>query len=235
MLLAVQPNLVYMNLPSLWITVNPCDLHDLTAQVFAGEEINMDHFFATLGPNKEKCAQNIADDIYAASRFFHFIIKTILQTLFSVEVTRFQVKIEIGVLGKVVAYFGTVESQGWQSLHLHLLIWLQNAPTSDKMQELLKTEVFHHKVTEYIQANLCAHLPVLDSAEAVKSILNKVKIVYSCPPHPDSANYEDNMTKFKLWVAQASPHVQIPLLPLLEQKRCNTNKQLHLNAQRLIW
>ncbi|KAF8132270.1 hypothetical protein EV363DRAFT_1397930 [Boletus edulis] len=37
--------------PSLWVTINPCDLHDPVVQVFAGEEIDMDHFEQSLGPN----------------------------------------------------------------------------------------------------------------------------------------------------------------------------------------
>lgn len=35
---------------SLWLTINPCDLHDPIAQVFAGEHIDLDNFNAQLGP-----------------------------------------------------------------------------------------------------------------------------------------------------------------------------------------
>jgi len=45
---------IYFNPPSLWITINPCDLHDPIAQVFCGEEIDLDNFIATAGPSKEK-------------------------------------------------------------------------------------------------------------------------------------------------------------------------------------
>jgi len=103
---------IYVNPLSLWITINPCDLHDPIAQIFTGEQINMDDFLATLGSDKHKRAQNIADDPYPASHFFHFMIKTILKTLFGMDVTKFQVKVEVGVLGWVLAYFRTVESQG---------------------------------------------------------------------------------------------------------------------------
>ena len=48
--------------PSLWITINPSNLHNPIAQVFAGEEIKMDKFMAHLGPNKDLQAKNIADD-----------------------------------------------------------------------------------------------------------------------------------------------------------------------------
>src|ERR1700722_16584890 len=40
--------------PSLWITINPSDIHDPIAQVFAGEKINLDNFIKTLGPDKDQ-------------------------------------------------------------------------------------------------------------------------------------------------------------------------------------
>ena len=108
----IWSTLTVLGPPSLWIMINPSDLHDTIAQIFAGEDIDMDNFMATLGPDKEKCAKNIADDPYAAAKFFHFMIVTILETLFQVKVTMTQVKAKVGVFGQVTAYFGTVESQG---------------------------------------------------------------------------------------------------------------------------
>ena len=37
---------IMLNPPSLWITINPCDLHDPIPQVFAGENIDLDEFDA---------------------------------------------------------------------------------------------------------------------------------------------------------------------------------------------
>ena len=101
-----------LNPPSIWITINPCNLHDPLAQVFVGEDVSMDDLMRTVAPSKEKRAQNIACDPYTAAMFFHFIICTILRTLFGVEVTVYQVKSGVGVFRQVAAYFGTVESQG---------------------------------------------------------------------------------------------------------------------------
>jgi hypothetical protein len=39
--------------PSLWITINPCDLYDPIVQVLGGEEINQDDLTSTVGPDKE--------------------------------------------------------------------------------------------------------------------------------------------------------------------------------------
>ena len=158
---------VMLNPPSLWITINPCDLHDPIAQVFAGEEIDLDHFNASMGPSKEKRAQNIAMDPYAAARFFHFMIGTTLETLFGIKVTVFQVHSSDGVLGCVSAYFGVVESQARATLHLHMLLWLVDAPSMEKMQALLRTDVFRQRVADFIKANICAYLPGLETAESV--------------------------------------------------------------------
>ena len=40
--------------PTLWITINPTDLHDPIAQVFAGEDIDLDHFSPEMGPDTQK-------------------------------------------------------------------------------------------------------------------------------------------------------------------------------------
>ena len=195
---------IYLGPPYLWITINPCDLHDPIAQIFAGESIDLDNFLATLGPDKDKRAQNIVDDPYAAAKFFHFMIRTILETLFQIKVTSHQVKSKMGVLGRVAAYFGTVESQGRGTLHLHLLIWLKHAPSADEMIELLKTEEFRGRIVKYIRANLRAYIQGLESAESIKQIPKEHDIAYSRPPNPDSPNYEQETKEFELRLARTT-------------------------------
>ena len=133
--------------------------------------------------------------------FFHFLIRTIIETLFGVKVTNFQIKSRMGILGHISAYFGTVESQGRGTLHLHLLVWLTDAPNADQMIKLLKSEDFCLKVTFYIQTNLCAYLPGLENSETVKSIPKTRDIAYSRPPNPDSPEYEKQLSEFELHLA----------------------------------
>ena len=80
---------ITLNPASLWITINPCDLHDPIAQVFCGEEIDLDQFIAAMGPSKETRAHNITLDPHSAAKFFHFMIETILRTLFGVERSKY--------------------------------------------------------------------------------------------------------------------------------------------------
>ena len=181
---------IMLNPPSLWITINPCDLHDPIAQVFAGENIDLDEFDARLGPLKEKRAENVALDAYAAAKFFHFLIKTLQETVFGVRVTNHRVYSTPGIFGKVSAYFGVVESQGRGSLHLHVLVWQKNAPSMDDMETFLKDAEFRQRVKYFIRANLCAYLPGLESAESIKGIPNKTEVAYSRPPKPGIQDYD---------------------------------------------
>ena len=153
---------IYLNLPSLWITIKPGDSHDPIAQVFCSEEINLDNFVATMGSPKERHTQNIAGNPYGAVKFFHFLIRTVLTTLFSIETTKFKVKVKMGVFGWVQVYFGVVESQNHGNLHLHLLVWMEGAPTSDEMHKLLQEAEFHACILVYIWANLQASAPGLN-------------------------------------------------------------------------
>ena len=95
----------------------------------------------------------------------------------------------IGILGHVSAYFGTVESQGRGTLHLHPLLWLDGAPSADDMCEWFKDEGFHVKVKSYIHANLHAYLPGLEDCETVKVIPKMKDIAYNHPLDPALSEY----------------------------------------------
>ena len=212
--------------PSLWITINPSDLHNPIAQVFASEDIDMDNFVTTLGPDRAKRAKNIADDPYAASKFFHFMISTILETLFQIKVTPAQVKTGIGVFGQVTAYFGTVESQGRGTLHLHMLIWLKDVPSSEEMIWLLKLEEFRQRIIHFIQANFRAYVPGLESAESIAKIPHNKEVGYSRPPHPDHPDYDCKLQQTELELARMEQiHVCKP-------RRCLVYKQGQLVCKR---
>jgi hypothetical protein len=95
-----------------------------------------------------------------------------MEQLFQCKGTRYQLTSGLGALGRISAYFRTVESQGHGTLHLYLLIWLYNTPSHDEMSELLKLEDFCSQIVSYIRANLQAYVPGLESADSVKGILH---------------------------------------------------------------
>jgi Helitron helicase-like domain at N-terminus len=65
---------VFLGPPSLWITINPSDINNPIAQLFAGESITqITNFGSDL--DSQKRAKNVADDPYAAAKNFHFLIR----------------------------------------------------------------------------------------------------------------------------------------------------------------
>ena len=177
--------------PSLWTTINPSDIHDPVVQIFAGEEIDMDNFMKTLGPDSNRRAANVARDPYAASKYFFFIIDAVLRTLFGITITKDQVHTTMGLLGRIASYFGVVEAQGRGSLHVHMLIWLDDTPNCNDMQSLLQSNAaFRSRIQEYIRENIRAHVDGLDE-ETMKNMGRESQLAYSRPPDPDSENWEN--------------------------------------------
>jgi hypothetical protein len=125
---------ILRNPPSLWVTINPTDTHDPIVQVFAGEEIDLDSFDRTAGPDSAQRAKIVADDPYAAAKFFHFIVQAIFEELMGITIHRHKrvgnIERKEGIFGTLEGYIGTVEAQGRGTLHLHTLIWLRGAPTA---------------------------------------------------------------------------------------------------------
>lgn len=177
-------NLAY-NPPSLWITINPADTQDPIAQVLAGIDINLDEFCNTAGPDNEQRAVNIASDPYASAKFFHFTIETILDCLFGIRKKREgPADPDVGILGKVQGYIGTVEAQGRGTLHLHMLLWLKDAPSSKFMETALKNEVFRQRIRDYIKSVVRADIDELTHEDVRNEIPKEAAISYSRPVDP---------------------------------------------------
>lgn len=181
--------------PSLWLTINPSDVHDPIVQVLAGEDIDLDNFVWQDGPDPSTRAQNAAADPFAASEFFHTTIKVILEHLFGLysenkKNTLGRLRRKEGILGTLKSYVGTVEAQGRGMLHLHILLWLAHAPTSQEMSDALSAEAFRHKVRRWIAQNITADIGGL-SAEAIEQLPKNSSCSYSRPIDPRQPDFAD--------------------------------------------
>ncbi|KAG1779208.1 hypothetical protein EV702DRAFT_1195708 [Suillus placidus] len=133
----------------------------------------------------------IAEDPYAAAKFFHFMITAILEELFCIKEDHFKYNCRPGIFGTVEAYVGTIEAQGRGTLHLHMIIWLRNAPTSSEMKELLQSDVFRAKVASFIARNIQGHHSEV-SSESLKTLPRQSAVSYSRPPDPRSRNFSSD-------------------------------------------
>ncbi len=178
----VWSTIVAFNPPSLWITINPSD-QDPIAQVIAGADIDLDRFCSTAGPTAEQRGRNIASDPYASAKFFHFMIRTLIDVVMGIRRSKYAYFRRPGAFGIVQAYIGTVEAQGRGTLHLHMLIWLKDAPTASLMQAALKDERFRARVAEFIKSTIRADIDDKNTA-AILQIPKKPGVSYSRPIDP---------------------------------------------------
>ncbi|CAF1277608.1 unnamed protein product, partial [Didymodactylos carnosus] len=136
-------SLVYKRgLPSIFITINLADIHSPTAMYFAGVNMDIDEILLNNFPSTvRKRAQLIASHPVTTAKFFNHLIQTVIDTMISGE----------GVLGPTKAYYGTVESSGRGSLHLHMLIWLDHEYTPADLKQRIKDEEFRKNLIEYLE------------------------------------------------------------------------------------
>ncbi|CAF2181151.1 unnamed protein product, partial [Rotaria magnacalcarata] len=134
-------SLIYnQGLPSIFLTLNPADIHSPVALYFAGVKIDLDNIQMQELMTTYERAEIIASHPVATAKFFHVLITNILDTM-----------VLGGVLGPVKAYFGTVENQGRGSLHLHLLVWLGHNLKPADMKARVQDTDFREKLKEYLE------------------------------------------------------------------------------------
>ncbi|CAF1608295.1 unnamed protein product, partial [Adineta ricciae] len=130
----------YLGLPSLFVIINPADIHSPVALYFSGIDLNLDNILVEDMRTTYERAHIIAGHPVAAAKFFNVLIKNILKFL-----------VLCGIVGPTSAYFGTVESQGRGSLHLHPLIWLGHDFTPAQLKEKIQDSEFRAKLLSYIE------------------------------------------------------------------------------------
>ena len=112
-------------LPSIFLTINPADINSRVALYFAGVNLDLDATIPNNLPTTYEQAEIIASHPVATAKFSRRLITTVFETMIVGE----------RVLGPVKAYFRTVENQGRDSLHLHILIWLDHDYTPAQLRE----------------------------------------------------------------------------------------------------
>lgn len=127
-------------LPSIFLTLNPADVHSPVALYFAGVKLDLDNIQAEQLMTAYRRAEIVASHPVATAKFFHVLITNILETM-----------IVGGVLGPVKAYFGTVENQGRGSLHLHLLVWLDHDLKPSDLKEKIQNPEFRERLKVYLE------------------------------------------------------------------------------------
>jgi len=122
--------------------------------------------------------------------------------LFQIRITAAgRIASALGVLGRVSAYIGVTESQGRGTLHLHALLWLSGAPSSQRLEELLQSEEFRERVRLFLRSNCRASFDDIDTVQDLDAIRSSSDVAYSRPANPRSPRYDEEGAELEKRVA----------------------------------
>jgi hypothetical protein len=126
------------------------------------ERAKLDQHFVTTDktlaedlPSLEERAKLIAGDPVASADFFHTLIKAILDYMVGSSQHSRSPNRRFGVLGNINSYYGTIESQGRGSLHLHLLVWIRHAPSHSELEQRMKDPSYLKQLFAYLEDVVC--------------------------------------------------------------------------------
>jgi len=131
--------------PSLFITINPADLHSPIVMMYAGQEIDFDNLSPDNFPTATERARLAHLDASAVAKYFDVVIQGIIKTIVGYG------REDGGVFGSVKNYYGVVEYQDRGTPHCHMLIWLHGALDPIALRQKLKSdEEFCHRLLKYV-------------------------------------------------------------------------------------
>ena len=175
--------------------MNPDNLNAIV-QVLAGEEINMDKFERTGGPDAHCQVGNIAKDPYTAAKYFHIILRIMLKTLMGIEAHDYSVTAaKTGIFGMVTAHFRVIESQGQGTLHIHMLVWLKGSPSVDEVEALLQTMEFRDRISIFLRQNIHAQAEYLVNEDDIQKTTLTLHLAYNRFPHPYKSSFQNEMNE----------------------------------------
>ncbi|CAF4163068.1 unnamed protein product [Rotaria magnacalcarata] len=105
-------------------------------------------------PKSYERAATVASHPVSIARFFNKLTSTVLSTLVGYDLNRHESHADGGVLGKIYAYYGTVEESGRGALNLHILLWLADNKHPYELRTSIKNEKKNHTLP-----SICSPIP----------------------------------------------------------------------------
>ncbi|RHZ85965.1 hypothetical protein Glove_58g86 [Diversispora epigaea] len=130
--------------PSLFITINPADLHSSIVMMYAGKEIDVNTLLPENFPTATERAKLAHLDPTAVAKYFNVVIEKIIKFIIGYK------KPEGGVFGKIKNYYAVTEYQDRGTPHCHMLIWLHGAPNPIELRDHLRFEDFRERLMIYL-------------------------------------------------------------------------------------
>ena len=132
---------------------------DLANQAVHNTASPLEHFVP--GVDQKQAAAAAAKDPAACAMIYNDTVNILLKTLYGFDTSKHRPTDQDGLFGNVQAFFGVTEEQKRQSLHLHLLTFLDKLPhTCEELLQFFKNEDNVRDFTEYVDQTTQTKHPV---------------------------------------------------------------------------
>lgn len=125
----IRSLIYFYGTPAFFVTLNPSDINNPLVRLFAGHDIDI--YSAQAGAELTEWQRRLlaAKHPAACARFFDCVVSEFIRIILRYG------RPDPGILGKCVAYYGTVEAQARGTLHCHMLIWVNGHPSPQQMRD----------------------------------------------------------------------------------------------------
>ncbi|PSS37384.1 hypothetical protein PHLCEN_2v774, partial [Hermanssonia centrifuga] len=131
--------------PVWFITFAPADFKHPLCLYYCGERIDLNIFEGAL-PDYQHRMRLIANNPVACARFFHRVVTSFLRHILRSGSE------DAGLFGQTETYYGTVESQGRLTLHLHLLLWIKSSISPQQIRDkLISDDDFRQEMIRWLE------------------------------------------------------------------------------------
>jgi Helitron helicase-like domain at N-terminus len=138
---------------------------------------------------KDERFRLIANNPVDGARFFKFMVELFIKCVLGYGGNH------LGLYSKTAGYYGTVEQQGRLTLHLHMLLWIENSLTPQEIRDKILDPMsdFQKNMVEYLES-VCA-------GEFMTGTMEQVQ--------------------YLIYAKQTNPEQTLPNLELPEPEQCN--------------
>ncbi|RHZ70488.1 hypothetical protein Glove_271g119 [Diversispora epigaea] len=195
--------------PSLFITINPADLHSSIVMMYAGKEIDINTLLPEDFPTATERAKLAHIDPTAVAKYFNVVIEKTIKFIIGYK------KPEGGVFGEIKNYYAITEYQDCGTPHCHMLIWLHGAPNSIELRDHLKSEDFGKRLIIYL------------------SEIIKEDISYLFPNNKDFLTDEMLNVEYKTPKTSLEKKIHLSILPIPDPRSPNFDENFRLDVLRI--
>ncbi|KIJ22995.1 hypothetical protein M422DRAFT_196446 [Sphaerobolus stellatus SS14] len=142
-----------------YITFSPADIKHRLALYLANHDLRLTPVINL----PENIWKRIADNPAACACFFHYIVEAFLTHIVGHQSTH------KGLFGKPSVFYAPVEQQGQLTIHLHMLLWIENSLSPQEIRDKCESgdSLFRKAIIDYME-DLCNGSFITGDMDTVK-------------------------------------------------------------------